>query len=331
MSDSTIGNDVQFDDDNGENAFLANLTGEDPRKQASTATDDNGTDQGEKETSAKTETESDEADQGTEGDEPEAAEEGEADPDDQEFEIKVGDQTVKQTLKELKRLAGQEAALTQKSQKLAESQRATDGRFQMATTALTKLLEKAQAHADQYATLDFLSLTAQVGAGQLDQATFDALRMDAKAADDQVKFLKEELGTLVQTQQQESAQAHRLAANECIKVLSDEQTGIKGWGKPMYDELTAFAQQHNVHQAFAQSTDPNVIKLMHMAMQWSKAEAARKAAEKKVQAAPNKPTKVLRPGTSKVTSQGKAVEALKTLRRNGDVDSATDAFLASFS
>src|SRR5690242_886181 len=107
-SSATIVTDVAdsgFDglgEDSGFDAFLANLTGE--QKKAPPETDAEATDAAAPETGSTEET----ADADTEDD----------DPDEYEVEIKVGEETHKPKLKDLKRLFGQEAALTQKSQKV---------------------------------------------------------------------------------------------------------------------------------------------------------------------------------------------------------------------
>jgi hypothetical protein len=156
---------------------------------------------------------------------------------------------------------------------------------------------------------------------------FQALRADAAAAEANVKFFGDELGKLQQANSARQQQAHQEAAQATIKELSDPNTGIKGWGPELYSDLMTFAEGQGVQNARMATSAP-LLRLLNMAMQWEKADKARKTAEGKVQAAPNKPTKVLKPGQK--TSTGKAQTAMQTLRRSGSLDDATDAFLASF-
>src|SRR4051812_1757566 len=99
----------------GFSAFLSSLDDEPKKKAVPSDGNEGATESPEPETEEKPDT--------TEGEPEEAAEDTEADPEDQEFDVKVNGETKKATLRELKRLYGQESALTQRSQKLAEAQR----------------------------------------------------------------------------------------------------------------------------------------------------------------------------------------------------------------
>lgn len=318
MSETSTPSTDEFDTDIS--GFLANLTGEEPKKESSTQ------EPSEEEATQPEAEETEATDEGDKGDEESSEEEsGEADPDDAEVDIKVGEETHKVKLKDLKRLWGQEAALTQKSQALAAEREAASTKMTQATAAMTSLLEKAQEAYAPYADLDFLALS-MTPEFQADPQAFAALRQDAMAAENQVKFLREELGSLLQTQEQESQRAYQQAAQECIKVLSDPKTGIEGWGQPLYQEITQFAAKHGMPQ-FGQSTSPAAYKLMHMAMQFEKMQGNRQTAEKKLTTAVNKPTTVMKPKASSTT---KSQTAMQKLRRTGNQDDAVDAFLASF-
>jgi hypothetical protein len=306
--------------DDGVDAFLSNLTGEDPKKPSTKKVEEAPEEQEETPVS---EEDTQTADEKTEDTEDTEGEEGETDPDDAEVEIKVGEETKKATIKELKRLYGQEAALTQKSQALAAARTAADQKFSQADTALTAMVERAKTAYEPYANLDFMVL-----AQRMDTETFQALRQDAAQAESNLKFFEAELTGLQQTQAQHTAQAHREAATACIAELNDPEKGIKGWGEPLYNELMAFGAKH-IGPTVRQMTNPAAIKTLHMAMQWAKSQDALKTAAAKVQAAPNKPTVVLKPGASK-TQGGRQATAMQALRRSGSTDDATDAFLASF-
>lgn len=316
MPDLMSSTALSGDDDDGVNAFLASLTGaeNEPKRKAedaATETEGEGTDDTHEETSGDAETT-------TESDETEA----EADPDDAEVEIKVGEETKKATIKDLKRLYGQEASLTQKSQKVAEAQKAAETRYGQAHTALEAMEQRAREAYAPYASLDFIAVAQQMA-----PEDFQALRADAAAAEANVKFFGEELGKLQQANSTRQQQAHQEAAQATIKELSDPEKGIKGWGPELYNDLMTFAEGQGVQNARMATSAP-LLRLLNMAMQWEKADGARKVAEGKVQAAPNKPTKVLKPGQK--TSGGKAQTAMAQLRKTGSIDDAANAFLASF-
>lgn len=312
----TITDDVS---DDGVNAFLSNLTGEDPRKKTSTVDEADGAKPSDDDDHKAEETKTEEK---TEGDD--EGEQQDADPDDAEVEVKVGEETKKATIKELKRLYGQEAALTQKSQALAQQRAAADATYTQAHTALQTMSQRAAEAYKPYAELDWL-----VVAQSMDTETFKALRQDAAAAEANVKFYEHELQQTVAKHQEQAQLAHREAVAECVKAMESPETGIPGFGEPMYNEMIGFAKEQGFDQAHL-ITKPAVLKMLHMAMSWHKQQSATKVAEAKIAKAPNKPTTVLKPGSKSNTDSTSMRSAMQKLRQSGSLDDATDAFLASF-
>lgn len=308
---STIPTDVQFDDDDGANAFLSSFTDDKKRPSGS----DEGAPETQDETPANTEDTDGEADKGTEQSD---------DPDDQEVEIKVGEETKKATLRDLKRLYGQEAALTQKSQKASEQLRLAEENIARTTATSKAILERAQKAYEPYANLDWLVL-----AQTMDTEQFQALRQDAAAFKANVDFLTTEVDGFMKDQQTKAATAYQAAAGECIKVLSDPTTGIEGFGKPLYDEMMAFCGEMGLPTA-RQSTNAAEYKIVHMAMQWAKSQKAAKEAESKAKKAVDQQKRVVKPGSNannKSDSNNRA--ALARLRQTGDVEDAAAAFLTT--
>lgn len=307
------GSTVGDDDFDAAAAFLSNLTGEEPKP--STQTDDAAP-----ATQETAQTEAPEqtniADDDTHTD---------PDPDDAEVEIKVGEETKKATLKDLKRLYGQEASLTQKAQKLAEQTRTAVEQDARASAALKAMLERAQARYAPFANVDMLVMSQQ-----MDTETFQQLRtMEAEAKAD-VDFLRQELQGHMQAQQQAARAAYTEAANACVKALtnSDSPAYIEGWGKPMYDELASFSEQQGF-KGFRAIVDPAAIKLVHMAMQFAKGADAAQAAARKIEKVAQQPRRVLKPGASKAPNDNDPKRgAMAQLRRSGDIDDAAAAFAA---
>lgn len=298
----------------GVDAFLSSFSdGEDPKK-PSTKTETDEAKAPETDTPEPEET-------NTATPEGEEGEPQETDPDDAEVEIKVGEETKKATIKELKRLYGQEAALTQKSQALAQQRAAADATYTQAHTALQSMTARAAEAFKPYADLDWLVL-----AQRMDTETFQALRQDAAAAEANVKFFETELKGTVTAHQEQARLAHQEAANECVKAMESPETGIPGFGQPMYQDMLTFAKAQGFDGAH-QIVRPAVLKMLHMAMSWHKQQTATKVAEAKIAKAPNKPTTVIKPGTS---SGNTSRTAMQQLRKSGSVDDAADAFMASF-
>lgn len=312
MSDSTIPMDVQDTDDTGVDAFLSSFN-DDAKKRPSESGE--GAPEPQEETTAETET--------TEG-EPEATEQDD-DPDNQEFEVKVGEETKKATLRELKRLYGQEQALTQKSQRASEQLRIAEADIARSSALSKAMLERAQARFAPYQQIgaaEWAQFAAQLPVDQ-----FNALREEVAAAKADLDFLTQDTQAFMREQEAKAQQAHHVAAQECVKVLSDPSTGIEGFGEPLYNEMMEFCKELGLPEA-RKSTSPVEYKLVHMAMLWSRHQKAAKAAEAKVKKAVEQPTRVIKPGTSGKTDGKKA--AMQQLRRSGDLDDAAAAFLTTF-
>ena len=311
------------DPSDGEDAFLSSFDDEPKRKPAPSETDNEATEEAETETPADTEDE-------TEAEAEEETELGE-DLDNAKVKIKVGDETKTVPLKDLKRLFGQEAALTQKSQKLAETARAVEAEGQRASVALKAMLDKANARNATYATWGAPEW-AQLAA-TMDADSYNSLRADAKAADDDVKFLTQELDGHMKANHAKTQKAAHEAGIECVKVLQDASSAhhIPDFAQTLYDEMRAFTRSQGIEDQFIQITSPAAVKVVHMAMQYAKQQAAAKQAAVKVKKAVDTAKRVIKPGPGRNDSSDKARAAMKALRESsGDVDAATDAFAASF-
>lgn len=316
VADDTIPMDVS-DDFDGNDAFLASFDDE-PKKKVPSEGDEEASD---------TPPETEEVDADT----TETEDEAEADPDDpdnQEIEIKVGEEVKKAKLRDLKRLYGQEASLTQKSQAASARLAEAEAQSLRATTATTALLKRAEAAYEPYKNLDAASWALL--ANQMTPENFNQLREDANAALTNVKFLGEELDGLVKADQQKTEEVRKAEVAATLAELNHPETGIKGWGAPLYNELVSYADKNGLPQ-FRSVTTAAAIRLMRKAMLYDKQQEAAKAAASKVKVAVDKSKNVLRPGASKPTSQDANLsKAMKVLRSTGDTDAAADAFAASF-
>ncbi len=323
----TIHADVSEADD-GVAAFLSSFDDE-PKKKAVPSESAEGAPE-----ESETETE-DQPEQTEEGEPEEAAEDTAADPEDQEFEVKVNGETKKATLRELKRLYGQESALTQRSQKLAEAQREAEALQTRAGAALKAMLDKAKERNSQYASwgpAEWAQIAASVQTGMMTADDFKTLREDAAKAAADVKFLEEELDGHIKGQREGELKARHEQAVQCIKTLQDASSPfhIEGFDKGPYEEMMTFAEKLGIPEARS-VVSPGAIKVLHMAMQWARHMEASKAAEKKVQKVRENPQRVMKPGTARQPQDSDSKRAaMKRLREVGDLDSASAAFEASF-
>lgn len=289
--------------------------------------DDDADDEGQEDPD---EVEGDTDDEDQEEEETEDDEEGEEPleaSDDQLVEITVGSDVKKVSVKDLKRLYGQEASLTKKSQDLAAQRKASDESLATANLSYQKLMERAEARFKPYADIDML-----VASQQMDPETFAQLRLDARQAEEDLTFLKEESGQLVAQAQQQNAQLTQEAAANCIKVLEEQ---LPDWGNELYGEIRSYAVQAGLpKEAVDQYTDPQVIMLLNKARLYdqSKLSAEGKKAKAKVTKSKSGKTRVLSskksPPSAKAIKAKNKQQALSTLSGAKDLDDIADVLMS---
>ncbi len=262
----------------------------------------------------------DEADEGDEpGDDDQDDQEGDDDDDAPaapaiddaaEVEVTVNGEAQRFTIGSLKRLAGQEAALTQKSQE-AEL---VGGR---AAAALQAAIEAVQEDMAPYADVDWLVLQ-----NQLEPAEFEWHRENARKAHEKYsKLVGAAQGFEQVVGERKQAETIR-AAKACIADLTDPKTGIPGWDDKLYGEIMAYGAEAGLpRDEVAQITNPTVIRLLRKAMLYDRGQ---KVATKKVKDAP---TKVIK-GGARQDPASKTIAAKKAVRRLAQSGSEDDAVAA---
>ena len=305
----------ESEDADGANAFLLNLSGKKKPDEAA----------------PKEVTGNEESTESEEGGDtsPEASQESESepdpeDPDEQELEFRVGEQTQKAKLKELRDAYLAQKEINEKSQQLKANSDALGADSARISLAMKGMLERAQERYKPYAELDMLVL-----AQRMDTESFEQLRKDAAAAKADVDYIHNELSAHNTAHQQRQDAANRAAAQECIRVLTDPQHGIKGFGNELYTEIMNFAVGAGLTDA-PRVTNPAAIKILHKAMLYDKSLSSVAKASAKLEKAPAKPSKLMTPQQGNKGQQSTKANAIKTLKSTGSVDDAADAFLASF-
>ena len=275
------------------------------------------------------EVEQDGDDQSDEADDDDESEE-EAEDTDAQAKVADDDVLVKITVdgeektvsvKELKRLYGQEASLTRKSQEIAEKRRAAEEEGAKYVTGLQTLLQRAYSRYEPYSKIDFL-----VASKELSTEEFSALRQEAQKAYEDVQFLQSELDGVLQTTTQQQASLRREAAAEAVRVLSDPKTGIPNWSPEVYDEIRMYAIGTGLPADQVNNyVDPAVIKILHKAMMYDRTKAV--ATEKKAKA----PQKVLKPSNGvnpKAMTDAKRKATNISKLRSGDADDIASVILS---
>ena len=247
----------------------------------------------------------DELDDDDETDEDEDDDEDDDEPlaasDDQVVDIAVNGESKKVSVKDLKRLYGQEASLTKKSQDLATQRKVSEEQMAQTQMSYQKLLERAEARHKPYADIDML-----VASREMDTETFSQLRQDAKQAEDDLKFLREESGQLVSQAQQQHQEATREAAADCVKVLQEQ---LPEWGNELYSDIRDYAVKSGLpKEQVDQYTDPQVIMLINKARLYDQSKQSAKSKKAKAKLSKSKSGK-------KVLSSKKAPQSSKSIQR----------------
>jgi hypothetical protein len=232
--------------------------------------------------------------------------------------VKVGDEELDVSVKDLKRLYGQEAALTRKSQEVAARRKEAEQRAMVAQATLEKMYQKAVERWKPYAEIDML-----VASKQLDADTFAALRKEAQAAYEDFRFITEEADTFVKQTQVQQQQQLQEAAKEAVKVLRE---AIPQWSPQLYDQLREYAIGTGMPAEVVNNlVDPVAIQLIHKARLYDQAKKV--ATKKKVM----QPKKVLKQTVSSSVKDMKGDSTAKAKQRfiqSGSVDDAANLFLS---
>ncbi len=249
--------------------------------------------------------------------------------DEAEVEIPVGDEKHKVKVKDLKRLFGQEAALTQKSQKLAEQRKQVDEVGQAHSAALEALYNRAAEAYKPFKDIDWLAEQ-----GRMEPEEFAALRQAAQSAYQNVNFFHQELTQLTTRQAQEAQRETLKRAQEALPVVKQrfkDELGVE-WTEAVYREVLEYAVGAGLDKDIAYNlTDPAALVLLHKAQAYDKAKA--KLKEKRDKTSSSKPPQAL--STKRASrnndsgSRKGARSAFKRFQDNpGDTEAAVEALLS---
>jgi len=345
MTIETILSDVSIDETNlteadAAEAFLRNWAKPDAKKPSEAAEDEAEADEtvetAVEEQDDKDEEQAEESDETEESDEDQDGSEAEDGEENEEAaEAKVADDAaiVKVTVdgKEttvsvasLKRLAGQEASLTQKSQAVSAKLKEASDLASVHDTALKGLYERAAAKLAPYAKIDYL-----VAQTSMSKEDFAQLRADAQAAHTEFAFLEGELKSAVEKRNTAATTATKEAVDACITAINDPKhpAHIPNWSTQVYDGIRSYAVSLGVPQeAVDNLTDPISISILNKARKY---DAGKKVlTKKKATAGPVKTLKSTK--SDKSHTRPKTEAAMSKLQKSGSTADAAEAFLASW-
>lgn len=270
----------------------------------------------------------DEADDEESDADPEESEDDEGEPkpkakklasDDDEVTITVDGKEVRASVKDLKRLYGQEASLTQKSQSLAEQRKAVETQGLYIARVLQTRYEAAQAKVAKFKDVDLFRASRE-----LEPDEFDALRAAKEGAESELNALEREGQEFLKHTQATRATMLREQAKESLKIITRE---IPEWNDEVYGKVRTYAVSQGMDaDTVNEIVDPGAILMIHKAMKYDEAQSKKATVTKKVAKAPSKVVKKSDRTTDAESSK------LKTIRRaaaSGDVDDVADLFMAA--
>lgn len=235
-------------------------------------------------------------------------------------EFKVGD---------LKRLAGQEAALTQKSQEVSQFKQQYEEGLKAQRTGLEEMMNRAAKRFEPYKDIDW-NLAAQ----QYDPETYKALKEEAQSAYSDMQFFQNELSQLVQKQDQERQQQLREQAQEAVKILQDPEKGIPGFDRELFTQLRDYGIEQGISASdMDQMVHPGAWKMLHKAREYDRlqqtqqgAKPAKKKVKRKVKTTKTQPS-------SKASQQRASKQQAQQVASKSGLDAieaAAEALVASW-
>ena len=240
------------------------------------------------------------------------------------FHVKVGDETHEVTAADLKRLYGQEKALTQRGMEIASTRKQLEDQGARHVAASEALLQKAQGRLKEFEGIDWVQ-----AAVKLAPAEYQALRQSAEMAWTDVNFLQQGLDTYMGQVQQQRNDLLVKEAKETLKELSDPVTGIKDFSKDLYAEMRTFALDAGIPREMMDTiVSAPALRIIHKAMMFDRGQKAL-TKTKTVNKTPKQIVKT-KATSDRQPAKEPAKKAMDKLRRSGHEDDAAAAFEERF-
>jgi hypothetical protein len=241
--------------------------------------------------------------------------------DDHKVSVTIDGETKTVTVKDLKRLFGQEASLTRKSQEVATQRKAAEADAERYMVATQRLIAKAEERFAPFAEIDWM-----IAQQRLTPDEFSALRTEARAAQTDLNFLNTEANSVLETIRTERQQANTATAQETIKVMEKD---VPGWNQDVYNKVLQHAVASGMDAQFVTSiVDAPALKLLHQAMRFSELKA--KAAQKKTvqKAAPKRVVKPSNTSNRKIGKTDKGADQASKFQKSRSRDDAEALLMA---
>ena len=239
------------------------------------------------------------------------AEEAEILADDAEVEILVEGETHRAAVKDLKRLYGQEAALTRKSQAVSQQRKQAEDALSKSDALMQAMLKRAEDRFEPYSNVDML-----LASKTMDAEDFAALRKEAQSAQEDVLFLKQEADQFYSDLQRQHQAAQKEAAREAVKVLTET---IPDWSNETYADIRSYAVAQGLPEEQVNTIiDPVVVSIINKSRLYD--QGKRVATVKKKAATKKKVLRSQKAPNPKSAKKAKVEAARQKMLENGGND-----------
>jgi len=236
--------------------------------------------------------------------------------DNHEVEIKVNGEVKTASIGSLKRLYGQEASITKKSQELSTQRRYAEEAVGKSTAVLQRMLNQATEAFKPYAEIDMLVASKTMG-----DEEFQTLRKEASSAASNLKFLQEEADQFYSQMREQQATAMQEQAKNAVKVLEAE---IDGWSNDLYSDIRNYAVEQGMNEDVVNTiVDPVAIKFINKARMFDQGKKV--ATVKKKQAVTRKTLKSKKAPASENQVRKRNLSKQKDALRQSRTQDVTDA------
>ena len=257
--------------------------------------------------------------------------------DDTLGEVKVNGEVEQVSIKDLRRLAGQEKALTRKSMAVSAAAEKAKAREEFAESRLQKAKEKAEARAEEYKKIDFEQLAAS---NQYTPEQIEQWRQQAADAKTEADFFNEELDSFYKGRKEAEQKDLIAKGTEALEQFNDPASiyYIEDF-QERYNDLAAHATKLGIPQEKLLTTpDPWFWKMVDESLRRGSAQKSlKKSVTKKTTKKVKKPSAsktVLKSRKSNRTEQRgrsrdrKREAAMAQLKKTGSKQAALNAFAA---
>lgn len=234
-------------------------------------------------------------------------------------EVKVGDEVKRVSVADLKRLFGQESALTKRSQEVAAMRKRLDDESLKTAATLQKLRERAVERFKPYEKVDLFKASRE-----LEPDEFDALRKEMDAAQADVKFLDGEIDAFMADAKRQHDDWLRAQAPKALQTITK---AIPDWTDQVYDKVRSFAVSAGMEpDTVNKIVDPAAIILMYKAMKYDEGSSAVK--QKVKPQGKSTPKRTVTKSNRRDSAPSQSKRALDRLRTSGDLEDAAAAYLS---